>query len=115
MRPPFTVQAAELELEPSELVADQILSGSPRVRERALWSSEDGRLEVGVWEMTPGDSSDVEVDEVFVVLGGRAVVEIEGGPTLALSPGVVCALPAGARTVWRVTETLRKVYTVGVS
>jgi uncharacterized protein len=109
---PFALVAADLELDDDELPAEQILSGDPRVRSKALWTSPDETVETGVWEITPGVSTDVEADETFVVLSGAATVEIEGGPTLQLTPGTVGGFAAGDRTVWRVTETLRKVYTV---
>lgn len=68
--------------------------------------------EVGVWEMTPGVGPDTEVDEVFVVLAGRGSVAFVDPelPTIELAPGAVVRLTAGMRTVWTVTETLRKVY-----
>jgi hypothetical protein len=109
---PFALVAAELALDEDELPAEQVLEGDLRVRSRALWTSPDGAIETGVWEITPGVSTDVEADETFVVLSGAATVEVEGGPALELAPGVVGGFAAGARTVWRVRETLRKVYTV---
>jgi hypothetical protein len=109
---PFAVDVAGLQLEPGELSADQILDGAPTVAERTLTTSADGRHETGVWEITAGVSTDVEAEEVFVVISGRAQVEVEGGPVLELAPGVVGFFAAGDRTVWRVSETLRKVYTV---
>lgn len=69
-------------------------------------------LEVGLWEHTAGTSTDIEVDEVFVVVSGRATVTAEDGTTIELSPGVVGVLEAGARTTWVVHEPLRKVYVV---
>jgi uncharacterized cupin superfamily protein len=55
--------------------------------------------------------TDTEVDEVFVVLQGRATLEFDGSDeVLELHPGVVGRLAAGARTRWTVTDTLRKVY-----
>jgi uncharacterized cupin superfamily protein len=110
--PPFALAAADVELEPGELSPEQILEGTPAIRERGLWTATDGGTGVGVWEITPGVVTDVEAEEVFVVLSGRATVEIEGGPTLEVGPGDVAALRAGDRTVWRVHETLRKVYSV---
>jgi uncharacterized cupin superfamily protein len=78
--------------------------GCERARSRARWIA-------GVWEMTPGVMSDVESDEVFVVLSGSATVEFDDeGETLHIEAGDVVRLAAGARTVWSVTETLRKVY-----
>jgi hypothetical protein len=109
---PFALAVAEIELTDDELAADQVLEGDPRVRSQALWTSPDGSVETGVWEITPGVSRDVEADETFVVLSGAATVAIDGGPVLELAPGVVGGFNAGDRTVWRVAETLRKVYTV---
>jgi hypothetical protein len=110
--PPFALAAAKVELEPGELAPDQVVSGTPEVRERELWAAADGSASAGVWEITPGVVTDVEAEEVFVVLSGRATIEIEGGPTLEVGPGDFGALRAGDRTVWRVHETLRKVYSV---
>jgi uncharacterized cupin superfamily protein len=45
-----------------------------------------------------------------VVLSGRATVEVEGGATIELVPGSVCLLADGAKTIWIIHETLRKVY-----
>ncbi len=85
-----------------------MVSGEPRVGGADLPAPPG--LAAGVWEHSPGVSTDVEVDEVFVVLSGSATVEVDGGPTLQLGPGTVGVLPAGARTVWTVHATLRKVW-----
>lgn len=104
------VSATTLPLQPSELPAEQVLSGDPQVS-AAVILDDDG-LAVGVWQHTAGVSTDVEVDEVFVVLSGRATIEVDGGPVLDVGPGDVGVLEAGARTRWSVHETLRKVYVV---
>jgi uncharacterized cupin superfamily protein len=108
----FSFDPSSLELEPSPLDPSQVVEGDPQVSERVLWSSADGRRHRGVWEHTPGISTDVEVDEVFVVVSGRATIEVDGGPTLEVGPGDVGVLEAGARTTWRIHETLRKVFHV---
>ena len=104
------VPARTLPLESAPLRADQVLAGQPAVAALDV-AGLDG-VSVGVWEHTVGTSADVEADEVFVVLSGRATVEVEGGPTLELGPGDLGVLEAGARTRWTVRETLRKVYVV---
>jgi hypothetical protein len=109
---PFVRRVAELELEPAPLEPETVLEGSPRVSELVLATSADGRVVRGVWQITPGVVRDVEADELFVVISGRATVDVEGGPTLELEPGVVCVLRAGDRAVWRVHETLRKVFQI---
>jgi uncharacterized cupin superfamily protein len=109
VKPNSVVHAAAIDLDHERVPTDQALSGHPRTGVHTL-TQFDG-LEVGVWEMTPGVMSDVESDEVFVVLSGSATVEFaDEGETLHIGAGDVVRLAAGARTVWSVTETLRKVY-----
>lgn len=69
-----------------------------------------GTAEVGIWELTPGVVTDVESDEVFVVVAGRGAVIFADGSSIELRPGTVVRLVAGDRTTWEITETLRKVY-----
>ncbi|MFA9432530.1 cupin domain-containing protein [Egicoccus sp. AB-alg2] len=106
------VHVAEIALEPDSLAPEQVVAGDPQVRARVLHTSADGRVERGVWEITPGVVTDVEADELFVVVAGRATIEIEGGDTLEVGPGDAVVLEEGARTRWTVHETLRKVYQV---
>ena len=109
---PFVHRVTDLELEPEPLDPETVLAGSPEVSELVLDESLDGRVVRGVWQITPGVVRDVEADEVFVVVSGRATVEVEGGPTLVLEPGVVGVLRAGDHATWTVHETLRKVFQI---
>jgi uncharacterized cupin superfamily protein len=101
-----------LELEPWPLEPDQIIDGDPQVSGRVLDTSADGKVERGVWQHTAGVSRDTESDEIFVVLTGRAMIEVEDGPTLEVGPGDVGLLHAGDRTTWTVHEDLRKIFQV---
>jgi uncharacterized cupin superfamily protein len=101
---------ADVTLTPLPLERAQIVSGAPVTSYAVLDTSSDGRVERGVWEHTPGVTTDVEVNELFVVVSGHATVEVEGGHTLELHPGVVGLLREGAKTTWTVHETLRKVF-----
>jgi uncharacterized protein len=65
---------------------------------------------VGLWEAGPGTDTDVEIDEVFLVLAGSGTVTFDDGSSIALRPGVLVRLVAGDRTTWHVTERLRKLY-----
>lgn len=96
----FVVGVEGAELEP----------GGDGTAARVLHAS--GTVERGIWEIGPGVVTDVEADELFVVLSGRATIEIEGGPTLEVGPGDACVLDRGARTTWTVHERLRKVYQI---
>ena len=100
--------AAALDLELEPVPSEQVVAGSPRTGSAAL--GEYAGREYGVWEHTVGASSDVEADEIFVVLSGAATVAFEGGALVELGPGSLGRLYEGQRTVWTVTETLRKVY-----
>ncbi|MFF4414929.1 cupin domain-containing protein [Streptosporangium sp. NPDC001559] len=106
----FAVPAGDVRLSPDELDPAQILAGTPQVSSVELWSSPDGSQSRGIWEITPGTVTDVENDEIFVVLAGRATLEVENGTSIELAPGSVCLLSAGTKTTWIVHETLRKVY-----
>jgi uncharacterized cupin superfamily protein len=110
---PRVIHAAALsdaELAAAPLDPAQVHAGDPEVRLLEIHDSDD--LAIGVWQHGVGVSSDVEVDEVFVVLAGRATIEVEGGPTLEVGPGDIGLYPAGTRTRWTVHEALRKVYVV---
>lgn len=106
----FALHAPSVPLEPWPLGAEQVVDGAPEVSGIVLHESADGRIERGIWEHTTGVSRDIESEELFVVVSGRATVEIDGGPALEIASGDVAVLPGGARTVWHVHETLRKVY-----
>ena len=102
--------SADIPLLHEPLPADLVVSGRPTTATAVLDAY--GDCEIGVWEMTRGVSRDTESDEVFVVLSGRARVDFEDSEAapLELRSGSVIRLAKGARTIWTVSETLRKVY-----
>ncbi|GAA2038193.1 cupin domain-containing protein [Agromyces tropicus] len=106
--------AASLPLAHEPVPDDQVVAGAPTTGYAALDEHADGDRagELGIWEMTPGTMRDVEVDEVFLVIAGRARVEfVEPAlPAVELRPGSIVRLDAGMSTVWTVTETLRKLF-----
>ena len=104
-----SVAALELALAREPVADDQVVAGAPTTGFATI--TRLGDLEVGVWEMTVGTMRDVETDEVFVVIAGRATVAFDADDrVMNLGVGSVVRLRAGERTVWTVTETLRKVY-----
>ncbi|GGO92609.1 cupin domain-containing protein [Wenjunlia tyrosinilytica] len=102
------------ELEPEPLDPSQIVSGTPEVTGKVLWEAEDGRQIRGIWQITPGVVTDTEADELFVVVSGRATIEIEGGDSYEVGPGDACVLREGDRTRWTIHETLRKAYHISL-
>jgi uncharacterized protein len=108
----FSALDLVIPLEPID--ASQVGSGAPSAGFVPV-DTRDG-LELGVWEITPGVSVDVESDEWFVVVSGRATVAFDDGrPSMELAAASVVRLDAGDRTTWTVHETLRKVYITPVT
>ena len=107
--PNSSLSAGDLSLDLVDVPSDQSVAGTPQTG--AIDLGTIGGVEFGVWEMTDGAMSDVEAEEVFIVLSGRAVVEFDDGTApLHLKTGDVGRFAAGTRTVWTVTEPLRKVF-----
>jgi uncharacterized cupin superfamily protein len=104
--PVARVAALSAPLEPEPLDPEQIVSGNPETSSFVLTEGADG-TESGVWRCTPGAFTDVEADEVFVVVEGRATIAWDGGE-IEVGPGDVCTLAAGTETVWTVHETVVK-------
>jgi uncharacterized cupin superfamily protein len=100
--------AAAVDVPTEPLAADCVVAGAPASGVVDLPSPPG--LEVGIWEHTVGTSTDVEADEVFVVLSGRATIACDQGPTIDIGPGDVVTLTEGIATTWTIHETLRKVY-----
>ena len=76
-----------------------------------VWQAEPATFaSFGVWEHPVGTSTDVEQDEVFVVLSGSGRVILADGTELPLAPGTVGVLEAGTPTTWIIEAPLRKVW-----
>jgi uncharacterized cupin superfamily protein len=104
---PLTAAAVAIAHEPLEAVA--VVEGLPTAGYTVLDTL--GDTEIGVWEMSVGSATDVEEDEVFVVVCGRASIHFAADDrTILVGPGDVVRLTAGMQTRWTVTETLRKIY-----
>lgn len=89
-----------------------VIAGDPH--ERSVDIATPNRLQVGVWDCTPGEFPFARdgYDEVFCVLSGRADLHFDDGRSFELLPGSVVLTPAGTTGRWVVHETVRKVYTV---
>lgn len=100
-----------LSLEYDPLEPEQILAGEAATADLTLAESANGGEETaGLWSCTPGEFSDVEVRESFLVISGRATLRYEDGTTHELAPGTVHEFAGGERTVWTVHEKLVKAY-----
>lgn len=106
----FVVPGLTAHLASDPLDKGQIIAGDPEVSSHEILDANG--VSVGIWEHTAGSSTDTEVDEVFVVLSGKATIDVVDGPVLEVGPGDVGVLEAGARTIWHVHESLRKIYLI---
>ncbi|WP_293762622.1 cupin domain-containing protein [uncultured Aquitalea sp.] len=105
----YAVLATTAELDYQPVPAEKTIQGPARVGVAELAAL--GDVAIGVWEMSPSVTTDVEVDECFVVLAGAGTVAFDDGtPSLTLAPGVVGFLKAGTATTWSISQTLRKIY-----
>lgn len=108
---PLYRQALDLTITTVPVSADQVVSGHPETGV-AEWKSWNG-LEVGVWDMTPGVMSDIESDEICIIIDGAGFVERTiNGATIqqALEPGAIFHLREGEKTLWHVSRKVRKIY-----
>ncbi len=89
-----------------------VLQGDPR--ERSVDIATPNRLQVGVWECTPGEFPFARdgYDEVFCVLSGSADLHFDDGRSFRLTAGSVILTPAGTTGRWVVHETVRKAYAI---
>ena len=51
--------------------------------------------------------------ETVVVLEGTARVEVTGGPTVALAPGVLASFPGGVECTWHIDPGFKEVWVIG--
>jgi len=100
----------------AELVAGQPVptatAGAPY--ESWLVISDDGQVELGVWEVTPGSfhgSKEGVYEQMHFVAGSGTITDADGVVT-EIAPGVVMLCPDGWSGDWDVRETVRKTYAI---
>lgn len=88
------------------------VEGDQQEAARTLFQSEDGSLEIGIWECTPGRFTADRTDssETCHIIAGRVEMRRADGETRVLGPGDLLVLPQGWKGEWRILETTRKLY-----
>lgn len=101
----------EVELTPSG-PPKRVLDGRPAMSEKVLF--EQPGLEVGIWEVTPGQfaSSTNDICEVMHIAAGAGELRHDDGQVTRLASGVFVVLPPGWSGTWHVTQTVRKSYAI---
>lgn len=102
-----TTDVNAIDLPALSLDQNDVVAGTPRTYYAPLATM--GDAEVGTWEITSGTVTDVEDEEVFVVLSGSGLLTFADGTSLMLLPGTVVHLRAGDRTTWAIDDKMRKV------
>lgn len=90
------------------------IEGDQKEAAKALWTSEDGAVEIGIWECTPGRFTARRDDntEICHFVSGRVTIHGPEGTSRDVGPGEVLVLPIGWRGEWTIHETTRKFYAV---
>lgn len=96
------------QLEPEQLEPDQVILGQPQVSSLVLYRGEGG--EAGLWQITPGVVTDVEAEESFLVIEGRAIIEYADGRAFTVGPGDTHHFEGGEEATWKVEKTLLKAW-----
>jgi uncharacterized cupin superfamily protein len=86
--------------------------GDQREAGRALWTSPDGRVEIGVWECTPGRfrANRAKSSEFCHFIAGAIEMTHADGTVVRLGPGDAINMPLGWTGEWHVITHTRKLY-----
>jgi len=99
-----------VELEPSEIPKDWILSGTPQTRSKIIVRTHDWMENIVVWECTPGSYRwTYNQDEAVFVLSGEGYMTNEKGEERRFGPGDMGYFPAGTTCTWRHPVHFKKV------
>jgi uncharacterized cupin superfamily protein len=90
------------------------LGGDIITRADVEFTSDDGRIQSGVWESEPGKSrwEFLTRGEIITIVSGAMTVEEDDGDPVHLVAGTSAIFPIGWKGTWTVTETVRKVFVV---
>jgi uncharacterized protein len=88
------------------------ISGEPLESLMELY--DDGQVQVGIWECTPGvfTSRRDGYDEFMQFLAGNGVIYGDDGVEHRVTPGASILLRDGWSGRWEIDQTVRKAYTI---
>lgn len=102
--------AAAVELSPSSIPAEWVLSGVPKAWNKEVSNSDDRISQIIVWECTAGLFKwHYKKDESVTVISGEAFLIKPDGEEVRFGAGDVGFFPAGTVCTWRVPGPFRKV------
>lgn len=108
---PFLADSAEsLELAPSPINPDWIISGNPQARSVEQSRTQDRASSTAVWDCTAGQFRwYFGWDETVYILEGSVTVATEDGGLRVLRAGDIGYFKAGTSAIWHVESYVKKV------
>lgn len=110
---PKSIVAATLdnvELEPTNIPTEWILSGTPKTRSKMLVRTHDWLENIVVWECSPGSYRwTYNQDEAVFVLSGEGIMTNDKGEERRFGPGDMGFFPAGTTCTWHHPVHFKKV------
>lgn len=104
----FQADCATLALNPRQVTAEQ---GTPTVKGKVVYVSDDKKISHGVWESTPGVfKMTFANDDSGFVLSGEAIAHFEDGTSWKLPPGTIYTFKAGTTVRLEIAKTWRKIF-----
>ena len=90
------------------------IEGNQQEASLSLWTSPDGRVEIGVWECTPGrfTAHRATSSEFCHFISGQIEMTHADGRRQLIGPGDAINLPLGWKGEWRVIRQVRKLYVI---
>lgn len=90
------------------------IEGDQREAALTLCSHDGGRVEIGIWECTPGrfTADRTTTAEFCHFISGLVEMTHADGRKETLGPGDAVNLPLGWKGEWRVIEHVRKLYVI---
>jgi uncharacterized protein len=105
----MSVALSDIQLEPSSIPKEWLLSGNPETRSKLLVRSRDWMADVWVWECSAVNYRwHYNQDEAYLVLSGEGFMTDENGVERRFGPGDVAYFPAGTNTTWRHPDHFKK-------
>jgi uncharacterized cupin superfamily protein len=112
---PYSVSSPQLSLTELPLLSEtpgyEVLEGDPRASIRFDRGSATSSHRLGIWMCTPGTFRCTEKgDELQTVLEGQLTLVSENGKEHALGPGDSIYTEKGEKVIWKVHQTVKKVF-----
>ena len=95
----------------SESPGYEVLSGNPETAIYFFRGDNDSATRLGLWQCTPGEFRCIEKgDELQTLIEGRLTLIFEDGSEHTLAPGQSIYTEKGEKVIWRIDETVTKVF-----